>query len=336
MRTTHSIKRGATLYCFQEQYYFGKYDLEDCIAALADMGGEGVEIIPDQMIASFPHVSDAFIDQWKGWMDQYDVTPTCMDDFVESALYIHKEVDEDELLQRFKKSVNLAKRLGCKVIREQFALREDSKLMTLSLLEKCFPYAEEAGVSIGLEVHAPNYIDNPQIEGYLEMILKKNSPYLGLIPDFSIFCHDIYKRFDEYFLRHGVRDKIIDTTHYCYRNNLGEAYTLGELENLALSDLEKQYISLMFVFHKNTKPETMKPFSKYIHHCHAKFQCMTEDCKDEALDMAQIVDVLKEMDFHGCISSEYEGNRWVHDDHIDDCVEQVRRHQILLRNVLGY
>ena len=55
MRTTNAIKKEEQpLYCFQEQYYFGKYDLEDCIAAVADMGGEGVELIPDQMIAEFP------------------------------------------------------------------------------------------------------------------------------------------------------------------------------------------------------------------------------------------------------------------------------------------
>ncbi len=336
MRTTNAIKRGATLYCFQEQYYFGKYDLEDCIAAVADMGGEGVELIPDQMIAEFPKVSDHFIGQWKEWMDQYGVVPTCMDDFVESALYAHREVSEDELVERFKKAIQLVKRMGFTVIREQFALSEDSKLMTLPLLERCFPYAQEAGISIGLEVHAPNYIQNPQIDGYLEMILKKNSPYLGLIPDFSIFCTDIYKRFDEYYRRHGVREQVIEITHDSYRNDFGKEGNLKRLSGSHLSEIEYEYASTMFNWHKKTEPETMLEFSKYIHHCHAKFQCMTKDYRDEALDMAHIVDVLRKMNYHGCISSEYEGNRWVHDDHVDDCVEQVRRHQILLKNVLGY
>lgn len=336
MRTDNSIKRGASLYCFQEQFYFGKYDLEDCIAALADMGGEGVELIPDQMIVTYPQVSEAFIDQWHGWMDQYSVRPTCMDDFVESNLYKHGNVTEDELVARFRKQVKLAKSMGFYVLREQFALSADSKLMTVSLLKRCLPYAEDAGIAIGLEVHAPNYIQNPRIAEYLELILQKDSEYLGLIPDFSIFCKDIYKRFDDYYRRHGVREEVIEITHDSYRSRLDREANMQRLSGFELTETENIYAQTMFNWHANTEPETMKEFPKYIRHCHAKFQCMTEDYRDEALDMKHIVQVLKDMGYKGCISSEYEGNRWVHDDHMDDCVEQVRRHQRMLEQILGY
>ena len=43
-----TIKRGVSLYSFQEEYFLRTMSLEDCIAAAAGIGANGIEIIPEQ------------------------------------------------------------------------------------------------------------------------------------------------------------------------------------------------------------------------------------------------------------------------------------------------
>ena len=65
------IKRGVSLYSFQEEYFLRKMTLEDCIATCARFGANGIESIAEQMMPGFPNLSDAFYDQWHGWMAKY-------------------------------------------------------------------------------------------------------------------------------------------------------------------------------------------------------------------------------------------------------------------------
>ena len=47
------IKRGVSLYSFQEEYFLRKLTLEDCIAKAASFGAYGIEIIGEQIGARF-------------------------------------------------------------------------------------------------------------------------------------------------------------------------------------------------------------------------------------------------------------------------------------------
>ncbi len=63
-----TIKRGVSLYSFQEEYFLRTMSLEDCIAAAAGIGALSIEIIPEQSIPGYPHLTDEFVDTWLGWM----------------------------------------------------------------------------------------------------------------------------------------------------------------------------------------------------------------------------------------------------------------------------
>ncbi len=73
----HSIKRGVSLYSYQHEYFLRTMTLEDCIAAAGEIGARGIEIIPEQSIPGFPHLTDEFVEDWFGWMDKYGTTPVC-------------------------------------------------------------------------------------------------------------------------------------------------------------------------------------------------------------------------------------------------------------------
>jgi hypothetical protein len=80
----NDIKRGVSLYSFQEEYYLRKMSLEDCIAQCAEFGAYGIETIAEQMMPGFPALSDDFYEQWHGWMKKYKTVPTCHDMFLDT------------------------------------------------------------------------------------------------------------------------------------------------------------------------------------------------------------------------------------------------------------
>ncbi len=322
----NDIKLGISLYTFQEAIYFKKFDLEDTIAASADIGAKGIEIIPDQSIREFPNINDEFIDRWHGMMKRYGTTPTCMNDFVETRLYKHRAITEDEQLERFIMAVKLANKLGCFIIREQFALGED--LMTPSLLERCLPYAEKYNVIIGMEVHAPNFLGNPQIDEFMK-IMEKN-PYAAIIADFSMFMHSIPKIINDYYLRRGARKEVIDYGSEAYRNRVPVEEVFEDVKKFKLTPIEDMYVSNQFRFNCYIEPEIMKDYAPYIKHFHAKTFGITEDLVDDCIDVARVMKVIKEMDYKGYVSIELEGNRYVHDAFEYDCVEQAWRYAQLL------
>ena len=57
MTQSHMIKRGVSLYSFQEEFFLRKMTLEDCIAACARLGAKGIETIGEQMMPGLSHQS---------------------------------------------------------------------------------------------------------------------------------------------------------------------------------------------------------------------------------------------------------------------------------------
>lgn len=117
MKKPAPIKRGVSLYSYQEEYCFGKLSLEDCLAVTGRMGIEGVEIIGDQMIHGSPFPPDDFYAQWNGWLDTYNVTPVCSDIFINTNLYKNRNLTNRESIQALIAEIKHAHRLGCRVIR---------------------------------------------------------------------------------------------------------------------------------------------------------------------------------------------------------------------------
>ena len=52
-----TVKRGVSLYSYQDEYFLRTLSLEDCIRESAAFGARGIEIIPEQSIPGFPHLS---------------------------------------------------------------------------------------------------------------------------------------------------------------------------------------------------------------------------------------------------------------------------------------
>jgi hypothetical protein len=82
-------------------------------------------------------------------------------------------------------------------------------------------------------------------------------------------------------------------------------------------------------------PKLLLPIKQYVHHMHGKIYEMTEDYHETALPYEEVVPFLMQNGFEFCMTTEYEGQRFIMDAEQEDEVEQVRRHQVLMKRLLG-
>ena len=325
--TQHSIKRGVSLYSFQEEYFLRKLSLEDCIATCAGLGARGIEVLGEQMFPGFPKLTDAFVDQWFGWMDKYGTTPTCHDAFLDTKRYKHRLLTQDEEVESVVRDLKFAKRLGFKVIRILISTSPET-------MEKSIPYAEEYGVKMGIEVHSPFHLDQPWILRHIELMERTGSKFYGLIPDMGIFVNRFPRVMRDRFVRNGVRPEMADYICDAYERRVFAEYVVGNVREMGGTPVEVAMAeNLRHVIWSH--PKRLLEHMSRIFHIHAKFYEMQEDYTEYSIPYAQIIEVLKQGGYDGYLSSEYEGNRHIEDAFPVDSVEQVRRQQEMFKKLLG-
>jgi sugar phosphate isomerase/epimerase len=336
MEKEHSIKRGVSLYSFQEEYFLRQMTLEDIIATTQKLGIPGVEIIGDQMIPDYPNISDEFFKQWHGWMDKYERTPVCLDMFLDWNKFKGREMTDDERIESVTKDIVNANKLGCTVIRMIHDVQPE-------LLEKLEPTARKYNVILALEIHAPSYFDSPLEQRLIEMFERVQSPYLGFTLDMGVFTKKLPRVARERFLREGMKKEIVDYLSEGYDNGtLPSTHELGK-PNTALHDKilemggreEDLFWAMMGTHGIYGDPNMILDYARHIYHIHGKFYDMLPEYTEYSIPYEDIVPILIEGGYDGYIDSEYEGNRWIQDAFEVDSTEQVRRHQAMLKQLLG-
>lgn len=310
------IKRGVSLYSYQQEYVLKQLTLEEMIAAAAETGATGIEIIGDTNIPR--GVSDAFVERWYEWMDKYHVEPTCYDGIESRA-----ETD-DESMQY---DIKTAAKLGFKVIRVH---------MPFEYAVKYLPMAEEHGVILAPELHAPFNLDTPDTLAKLEQVAKIDSKYLGFVLDGSMFHRYPDRITMERNLRLGMDPSIIPYILECYKNGTDYREAKAYVRANGGSDLDARWAHEALTICHFTDRETLAPYMPYIAHVHGKILEMTLAGTEYSVDYPYLVDTLKSFNWSGYINTEYEGQRHVQDNEFTEVtgVDQVRRHQKLLSKLL--
>jgi sugar phosphate isomerase/epimerase len=327
MKNANSIKRGVSLYSYQEEYFLRKMSLEDCIATSAKFGALGIESIAEQMMPGFPNLSDAFYDQWHTWMEQYGTVSTCHDMFLDVKKYKGRLFTEDEMLESVIRDLKHANRLGCTVMR---------CIVTTppAIMAKAAPYAEKYKVRMGLEIHAPFNFDHPWIQQHLEIYEKMKSPFLGIIPDMGIFEKRFPRVRSDRYIRRGAHPHIVQYISDAYAAHGDMSGLIDDVKKMGANDLDLAMAN--DIQHMTyVDPRRLLDHMSISFHIHGKFYEMLDDYTEYSIPYAEIVSVLKEGGYTGYISSEYEGNRHIQDAFDVDSVEQVRRQQVMLKRLIG-
>jgi sugar phosphate isomerase/epimerase len=337
MVSSHSIKRGVSLYSFQEEYFLRKMTLEDLIAATQKLDIPGIEIIGDQMIPNYPNISDEFIKKWHGWMDKYERTPVCLDMFLDWNKYKGRVMTDEEKYESVVMDIKNANKLGCTVIRVIHDVKP-------SLLERLAPIAEKYNVKLALEIHAPSYYDSPFELELVETFQRVGSPYLCFTLDMGVFTKKLPRIASERFKREGMKPEIVEYLIDAYNNNtLPKSNELGK-QNMDLPATIMQmggreediYWAFMGTHGVYGDPELIREYAPFTSHVHGKcYDMLVPEYTEYSIPYESIIPILIESGYNGYIDTEYEGNRWIQDVFEVDSVEQVRRHQVMLKRLLG-
>jgi sugar phosphate isomerase/epimerase len=324
----NKIKRGVSLYSYQDEFYTGKMTLEDCIREASLSGAKGIEFLPEQMLPTFPNISDDFVKQWHKWMDKYQVEPIAYDAFLDNKLFANRMLTTSENVEMMKRDLKIASRLGCKILRTLVST-------PLEVVKQSLDYAEEVGVKIALEVHAPFTFGTPWFEERLDYIKESGTKWFGIMPDFGIFTKRIGSIFQDSYIRKGGTPEIIRYISENYANGVDKDATFEEVTKMAdATEADKAFAEFCrhFVY---TDPKILVDNMPYIVHIHGKFYDITTDLQETSIPYMDVINVLKDAGYQGYICSEYEGNRHIQDYMKVDSIEQVKRHQLLLESVIG-
>lgn len=329
-----AIKRGVSLYSFQDTYYNGNMNLADCVKFVAEeLEATGIELLAEQMpIGSYPNPTDRQVDDWKEMMEKYHTTPTCMDSFIDYMLYKGRILTLKEQVEQMEQDLKLASRLGFQCIRVLCPVRAE-------VVEASAPIAEYYNVKMGLEIHAPMSFKAPWMQRYMEMANRVNSKYVGIIPDFGIFQYKPNDIAIQQALQAGARKSIIDQVVVEYRNGAHAVGQLKErLEKDRLNEAERAFIA------QNSRscysdPECLKTYKDFIIHFHGKFyEINPENLEETGINYKEPIRILKETGFDGYISSEFEGQGFYQTDEFCDTSyeqEQLKLHHKMLKKYIG-
>ena len=336
MVANSNIKRGVSLYSFQEEYFLRKMTLEQIVATCSKLDIPGIEIIGDQMIPGYPNIPESFFDKWHSWMEKYNVTPVCLDMFLDWNKYKGRTMTDDERIESVTRDIVNASKLGCTVIRVIHDVEP-------SILERLAPAAEKYKVKLALEIHAPSYYDSELEQRLLKLFQRVKSPYLGFTLDLGVFCKRLPRVASERLVRDGMKPSIAEYLADAYDNQtLPQNHELGKRNDalankiLQMGGTEEDVYSAFMATHMiYADPKMMLDYIPYTYHIHGKFYEMLPDYTEYSIPYEEIVPVLKEGGYNGYIDSEYEGNRWIQDAFEVDSTEQVRRHQVMLKRLIG-
>ena len=327
MTAMHAVKRGVSLYSYQEEYFLRKLSLEQCIAQAAAIGAKGIESLAEQMMPGFPNLTDAFYDQWQEWMARYQTVPVCHDMFLDTKRHKDRLLSEQECVDSIVRDLRHAARLGCRVMRVLVFVSPE-------LLEKCLPYAEQYDIRMGIEVHAPWHFDHPWIMRHVEMIQRTGTRHAGFVPDMGIFTKRLPRVLRDRALRNGATPRILDYVSQAYENGVLCEYIIAEARNMGGNPVDLGYAEASR-HNVYSQPRRLLEFMPWIFHIHAKFYEMLDDGTEYSIPYEKIIPVLIQGGFDGYLSSEYEGNRHIQDALPVDSVEQVRRQHAMFERLIG-
>ena len=174
------------------------------------------------------------------------------------------------------------------------------------------------------------------------MFQRVQSPYLCFMLDLGVFVKRLPRVVTDRFLRDGMKKELAEYIAEAYANgSLRLSDEAGAAERMigkivAMGGTEQDiYLTMMGAHMIYREPRTMLEYLPYTSHIHGKFYEMLPDGTEYSIPYEEIIPVLVEGGYDGYIDSEYEGNRWIHDAFEVDSADQVGRHQVMLKRLLG-
>jgi sugar phosphate isomerase/epimerase len=294
MATAKTIRQGVTLYSFSSEYRTFQYSFEDCMQLASQLGGGGVEIVGPMHRGAFPEATDEFERTFKSAVARYNLTPTSYGSYADSASY----KSADDLFEFALLQLKSTFKLGIPIIRMNVG--DD--------IDRLLPYAEKYKVRMAIEIHAPMAMGkDPNTVKVIENVVKKSSPYLGVMPDGGTFANKIPRVANRYASLVGVPDPLIKRCVEWYEAKVPLDKAVEEAKKDKDAATAVWAVRLMYNQAPAGDPEELRKIMPYVIHFHGKFWDL-ENGQEPCIPYEQVIRALVEGGFAGWLSAEYEGH----------------------------
>ena len=290
-------KRGISVYSYQA--LLGKtMTLDDVFLEMYDTGASCFELLTSY-IEGYPNPSPKWVDHYWMLCEKYGMQPAELGHWAENHLHRGPAASDEEMVEQLKQDFRLANLLGFKTLRTKITCLNDlcdPEPGWQRYIEKALPWAEKYDVRMQSEVHRPTTLHTPHIR----------EEYMAFID----------------------RTK---TQHFGFNIDFGtfqfKAAEGGGGPNWGFDDV--------------SKPAEILEFLPYCWTCHAKFTNMDENFEENTIPYPEIISLMVDNGWSGYLLSEYEGPyafNAIRDPAaaLKEIPDQVRRHHIMLHNLLGY
>jgi sugar phosphate isomerase/epimerase len=114
-----AIKRGVSLYSYQQNDFFHKMTWKDMLreVALNLNGADGIEIINEQTIPQYPMPPESFYFEWNNEMARYGLKAVTMDTYIDTLQFRDHVMTYAEAAERIKYDLRIAKKMGFSIMR---------------------------------------------------------------------------------------------------------------------------------------------------------------------------------------------------------------------------
>lgn len=321
----HNIKRGITIYSWHRQVESGLLTWEDCIQAAVKMGCNGIELLGQLYFRYCPEALKEDRDSWEAMMWKYGTKTIAHDFFVDKTLYNHRNLTIKESVDIVRRHALFAKSINCPIMRIGGTVPPE-------VFRQSIPILEDIGVKMGIEIHngSSSFI-LPDIQETIEIIRESKSPYVGIIPDMSMFSLRVSDRLLKSAIDSGVDSDFVHHIEELYTKVSNEEFRAYCNEEMEKTD-DTSTINFLARVRRTEyfDPKVLLEHMPYIIHCHGKFYEMDENNEETTLDYPGILAALVEGGYDGYISAEYEGAPIN-----GDIFEPFRRYQKMLDKYLG-
>lgn len=327
--TTQGLPRlGTTLFSLTLEQRKPGRDLRSLIGEVADRDlGPGLEMVAFQSLRGWPRLDAAAVREVRGIIEETGLTPSCLAINLDLGLYPGRLLSDDEAHDYVAVQLRGAAALGFPAVRVGAECGP-------AILTRLLPLAEELRVRIGVEIHSPLTLDAPPVAALKDLFTRLDTGWLGFIPDFSASMRAVPSAVDDAHRAAGIAPELTALAKQIWGEPGPTMAKFPELERRAAAagatPAQIGNLKMIFTMHGRMAPERWADFFPHVVHVHGKFYGVA-DGEDPSIDYPAIARVLREQNYTGFISSEYEAHAYS-DRH--SAFDQVRAHHDMLKRLL--
>lgn len=321
-------KTGSTLYAYTNEFLNRQFGFHELLEETARRGvGPYVEVIGFQSFRGFPDIGDEAAEGFRAKMDELGLIPSCLGINADQEIRRGQIAGTEAMIAYHEPQMRVAAKLGFPVVRYQYGAGPE-------VIRGLAPLAEELGLKLGLELHAPQHANHPDVIAYREMYEQVNSPALGWIPDFSATARAVPASYLDSLRERGIPESVIaQALEYWHADGdtaLRMAAFREKAEQCGFTQLEYGPLMLIFPMFGRADPNSWTELMDKVVHIHGKFFGFDADGREEAIDYETILPLFKQGGFNGTMSSEWEGHLYS----TENAFDLVERHQAMARAIL--